>query len=102
MTPLTIVRDAIRKRVEGKSGEPWLQATYHVVEQMSDRQARIILDALVARPLSLHDADLAEFITAKLGVTHAYTWQHIPLTGSLTGDAWQPGRGHEHAKEQAA
>jgi hypothetical protein len=69
-TPLDIVRDAIRKRVDAKNGEPWLAATFHVVEQMSDRQARIIL---------------------------AYTWQHIPLTG----DAWQPGRGHEQ-KEQAA
>lgn len=90
-TPLDIVRDAIRKRTDAKNGEPWLAATFHVVEQMSDRQARIILDALVARPLSIHDADLAQFVVDKLRLGHSYTWQHIPLTG----DAWQPGRGHQ-------
>lgn len=89
VSPLDIVTNKIRERVEDKKcPEDWLTATFRVVEIMSERQARLIYDALAGKLLTVHDADLAQLIAQRLGI--AITWRHIDLA---PGSQWQEGRG---------
>jgi len=87
--PLDIVIDRIRQRVDDKRHpEDRLTATFHVVSLMTDRQARLIYDALADKTLTVHDADLAQLVAQKLNIEIA--WRHIDLT---VGAEWQEGRG---------
>lgn len=84
--PLTITRKRIYARRRDHH-ETMLMATAQVVNLMSERQARIVYDALVGRPLTVSDADLAQLVAQRLGIEPA--WQHCDL---VPGATWQPER----------
>lgn len=86
-SPLDVVTDRIRERVQ-KRGEDWLVATHHVVSIATDRQARLVYDALAGKLLTIHEADLAQIVAQRLGI--AITWRHIDLA---PGSQWEEGRG---------
>ena len=87
--PLDIVTERIRALVDDKRRPvDWLAATFQVVEIMTERQARIVYDALVNKPLAVHDADLLQMVAQRLGIT--ITWQHIDLAPF---SQWEEGRG---------
>jgi len=87
--PLDIVTERIRALVDDqRSPEDWLAATFQVVELMTERQARIVYDALIDRPLAVHDADLLQRVAQKLGIE--LHWQHIDLAPF---SQWEEGRG---------
>lgn len=85
--PLDIVIDRIRALVDERRPVDWLTATFQVVEIMTERQARIIYDALVGRSLAVHDADLLQMVAQKLGIE--LHWRHMDLA---PGSQWQEGR----------
>lgn len=87
--PLDIVTERIRARVDDKRRPvDWLAATFNVVELMTERQARIVYDALIGKPLAVHDADLLQMVAQKLGIE--LHWQHIDLAPF---SQWDEGRG---------
>ena len=84
---LALVRERITARVARRREDP-LVATAHVVEALTDRQARIVYEQLVNRPLLADDADLLQLCAQRIG--EPVRWMHVSLT---LGAEWQPGRG---------
>jgi len=84
---LALIRDRIAKRRE----DP-LVATAHVVEALTDRQARIVVERLLGRPLLADDADLLQLCAQRIG--EPVRWMHVELK---PGAEWQPGRKETNA-----
>jgi len=84
--PLALVRERITARVAKRREDP-LVATAHVVEALTDRQARIVYEQLVNRPLLADDADLLQLCAQRIG--EPVRWMHVELRPDAT---WQPGR----------
>ncbi|MCC6457841.1 MAG: hypothetical protein IT328_22990 [Caldilineaceae bacterium] len=77
------IRDLTRK------GRSPLEATFTVSELMSDSDAAMVLDRLIAqRFLARPDADLAQMLATRLG--REVRWQHAHFNDS---DGWHEGRG---------
>jgi len=85
-TPLSITQKYIAARVADRH-ETQLVATAHVVQSMTDAQARKVHAMLVDRPLMVADADLAQLVAQRIGV--ALDWWHLDL---VPGAEWQCGR----------
>jgi len=85
--PLTLIRERIAARVAKRHEDP-LVAAAHVVEALTDRQARIVCERLLGRPLVGDDADLLQLCAQRIG--EPVRWMHVSLTA---GAQWQPGRG---------
>jgi len=85
--PLTLIRERITARVARRREDP-LVATAHVVEALTERQARIVYERLLGRPLLADDADLLQLCAQRIG--EPVRWMHVSLT---PGAEWQPGRG---------
>ncbi len=84
--PLALIRERIAARVAKRRETPLL-ATAHVVEALTDRQARIVYESLVNRPLLADDADLLQLCAQRIG--EPVRWMHVELK---PGAEWQPGR----------
>ena len=85
--PLALIRQRIAARI-AKQREMPLMATARVAEALTDRQARIVCDALLGRPLLADDADLLQLCAQRIGL--AVRWMHVELR---PGAGWKPGRG---------
>lgn len=83
---LEAMRNRIRRLEESRK-----TATARVVATMPLTEARLLLQRMVepGRALALVDADLADLLAARSGLT--VQWQHQRLYGDAAG--WQPGRG---------
>jgi predicted nucleic acid-binding protein len=84
--PLTLIRDRIAARIAKRREDP-LVATAHVVEALTDRQARIVCERLLGRPLLADDADLLQLCAQRIG--EPVRWMHVELK---PGAPWLPGR----------
>lgn len=92
--PLATATNAIRDKVSSKNNPlSWLEAAFVVTERMSESDAKEALGQLIRRQfLSVHDADLAQMLAARLGVQ--LQWSHKPLAEFISGDGeWIEGRG---------
>ena len=85
-SPLDIVHLYITARVKDRHETP-LVATAHIVQVMTDDQARKVYDLLMDRPLTIGDADLAQLVAQRLGIE--LEWWHCDL---VPGATWEKGR----------
>jgi len=86
---LGIMADTVRERTHPyKRNEDWLTATFNVVRLLDDRQANLVWELLQGRPLTVHEADMYQFLAQRLGKEIA--WQH---RGLMEHDELKPGRG---------
>lgn len=90
--PLAAATDSIRRLVNRRIRPlSWLEATFLVVDGMTNEVAAVVLDQLMAqRFLAIYDADLAQMLAQKLG--RPVQWAHARLNGD---GEWIEGRGHD-------
>lgn len=80
------IRELANRRIRPLS---WLEATFAVVEAMSEAEAKTVLQQLMTqRFLAVYDADLAQMLAQRLGVP--VQWSHAMLSGD---GEWIEGRG---------